>query len=165
MASSIRYQILRFVSLLLPDSAARLLTKRSRRGLADELSGVASDKFLELLLRAMSLAFLLSKRYRTNIRDFRGRYVFRSADGLIAASVVFTDCRMKVQEQEISDRDVTVTFRTSAAFRAFIFSKDHDILDSVLRNDVDLDGNLNYIYKFGFMARELAGASGGGSSG
>ena len=38
---------------------------------------------------------------------------------------------------------------------AFLFSRDQDILDSLLANDVELDGNLNYIYKFGFMARDL----------
>jgi hypothetical protein len=40
--------------------------------------------------------------------------------------------------------------------RDFIFSRDQDILNSILANQVEVDGNLNYIYKFGFMARDLA---------
>jgi hypothetical protein len=39
--------------------------------------------------------------------------------------------------------------------RAFLLSKNQDILDSVLANTVEVDGNLNYIYKFGFMVRDL----------
>ena len=36
-----------------------------------------------------------------------------------------------------------------------MFSRDQDILNSLLANDVEVDGNLNYVYKFGFMARDL----------
>ena len=50
---------------------------------------------------------------------------------------------------------VTVTFKDSAAMRRFLFSKDQDILASLLANEVEVDGNLNYIYKLGFMARDL----------
>jgi hypothetical protein len=28
-------------------------------------------------------------------------------------------------------------------------------MDSLLANEVEVEGNLNYIYKFGFMAKEL----------
>ena len=30
-----------------------------------------------------------------------------------------------------------------------------DILGSMLRHDVGTEGNLNYLYKFGFMAKQL----------
>jgi hypothetical protein len=52
---------------------------------------------------------------------------------------------------------VAVTFKDSAALLRFLFSHDQDILDSLLSNDVAVDGNVNYIYKFAFMARDLIG--------
>jgi len=60
-----------------------------------------------------------------------------------------------VRKEEIGDWNVRVTFRNAEGLRAFLLSKNQDILDSILRNDVEVDGNLNYIYKLGFMAREL----------
>jgi hypothetical protein len=50
---------------------------------------------------------------------------------------------------------VRVRFTDGAALRRFLFAEDQDILDSLLANEVELTGNLNYIYKFGFMARDL----------
>jgi len=51
---------------------------------------------------------------------------------------------------------VKVTFSDVKALRGFLFSGNQDILNSLLTNDVSVSGNLNYIYKFGFMVRDLA---------
>ncbi len=117
--------------------------------------GEVTDEFLELLLKGMDLAFFFSGSYRKNIKGFKGRYLFLTSDNLVAASAVFEDSDMKVLEDAIDDWDVRVTFKDAASLRAFIFSKDQDILNSLLENRVEVDGNLNYIYKFGFMARDL----------
>ena len=130
----------------------RLLSKSLKR----ELYGMLTDKFLELLLKGMELSFCLSKGYRKNIEDFEGRYLFRTADNLVAASATFKDGDMEVHEEVIDDWEVRITFKDAAALRAYILSRDQDILDSLLANDVETDGNLNYVYKFGFMARDLA---------
>ena len=61
---------------------------------------------------------------------------------------------MDVRE-DIDDWNVRVTFKNPAALRDFLFSQNQDILDSILANTVEVDGNLNYIYKFGFMARDI----------
>jgi hypothetical protein len=62
---------------------------------------------------------------------------------------------MTVHAEAIDDWDVKVTFKDAAALRAYLFSRNQDILDSILKNDVEVDGNLNYIYRFGFLARDL----------
>jgi hypothetical protein len=134
------------------DFTARLLSKRLR----EELGGTATDKFLDLLLAGMDLAFALSKGYRKNIRDFEGRYLFRSADKHIASAAIFKDGDMQVDpEGAIDDWDVRVTFKDWKALRDFLFSGDQDILDSLLENKVEVDGNPNYIFKYGFMVRDL----------
>ena len=62
---------------------------------------------------------------------------------------------MVVHEEALNQWDVKVTFKNAQALRDFLFSGDQDIVDSLLKNEVEVDGNLNYIYKFGFMARDL----------
>ena len=64
---------------------------------------------------------------------------------------------MHVHKSAIDKWDVKVTFQDSEALRDYLFSKDLDIIDSIAKNKVEVDGNLNYIYKFGFMANDLLG--------
>ena len=156
MASPLKRIVLRPVPYLFSDRAGLFITKLWSKRLREELYGKVTDTFLELLLRGMDLAFCLSKGYRRNIKDFEGRYLFRTADHLVAAAAIFADGNMKVHEEDIEDWNVRVTFKDAAALRAFLFSRDQDILDALLKNEVELDGNLNYIYKFGFMVRDLA---------
>jgi hypothetical protein len=125
------------------------------RRLKAELCTKVTDDFLELLLKGMELSFLLSRDYRRNIEGFAGRYLFRTADNKVAAAAIFKSGRMGVDKEVIDSWEVRITFRDSDALRAFMLSRDQDILDSVLANNVEVDGNMNYMYKFGFMVREL----------
>jgi hypothetical protein len=121
-----------------------------------ELDGEATDIFVELLLKGMDWAFCLMKGYRKNIEGFEGRYLFRTANEDVVSSAVFRGGDMSVKDHGITDWNVRITFRSTTALKEFLFSRDQDILNSLLANEVEIDGNLNYIYKFGFMARDLA---------
>jgi hypothetical protein len=140
----------------LTDVTGGLVSKLQARRLKREIDGEATDLFLELLLTGMDWAFCLVKGYRKNIEGFEGRYLFRTASGPVVSSAIFTGGGMAVGRESISDWNVRVTFKDPAALKEFLFSRDQDILNSLLANDVEIDGNLNYIYKFGFMARDLA---------
>jgi hypothetical protein len=155
MPTSMKRSVLAPLSRFLPEVAASAITRRCSRRLVDELTGELTDEFLELLLKGMDLAFCLSGSYRENIRDFKGRYLFRTEDGGVGASAVFGEGRMEIREEAIPDWTVRVTFRDPVALRTFLFSRNQDILNSLLKNDVDVDGNLNYLFRFGFLARDL----------
>ena len=155
MSTKLKRIVLRPIPYLFPDTIGNFITRLLLRKLRKELVGKATDIFVELLLRGMDLAFYLSKGYRKNIKDFEGRYLFTTADDVVAAAATFEHGDMEVHKEAIDDWDVRVTFKDAGALNAFLFSRDQDILDSLLANDVELDGNLNYIYKFGFMARDL----------
>lgn len=125
-----------------------------------EICGEATDKFLELLLNCMDAAFSFSRLFKTgyhdNIEGFNATYVFRSADGRVGATAVFADGDMKVKSKAVEDGwTARVTFTSVRALKDFLFSKNQDILNSLLKNEVTAEGNLNYIYKFGYMARNL----------
>jgi len=115
-----------------------------------------TNEFVKLLLKAMDIVFCLYEDYRKkNIENFKGGYLFRTADELVSVSATFENGDMRLPKKAINNWDIRITFKDSAALRDFIFSRDQDILNSLLTNDVEVDGNTNYIFKFGFMARDL----------
>ena len=116
----------------------------------------AAEGFLLLLLKLMDLVFMLNIwNFRENIEGFRGRYVFRSKDDSIVASASFKSGNMKVYDKIIDKPDVTITFRDDKALMNYLLSPKPDILGSILRQDVTINGNLNYLYKFAYMAKRL----------
>ena len=155
MRAKIRRLCLRIMRFLFSDKVRDFLTKFFSKKFVNQLYGVATDKFLEFLLVSLDVLFFLWEDYRKNIEDFQGRYVFRSANGSVAASATFNNGDMKVHETAIDKYDVRITFKDPKSLRSFLFSKNQDILDHILENTVKVDGNLNYIYKFGFMVRDL----------
>jgi hypothetical protein len=162
MIARLKRSLTRIVSRI-HEGAGSALVKAFCRKLLKQLPGEVTDKFLELLLGGMDLAFLVWPGYSKNIEGFKGRYLFKTREidtyrPVVDAAVIFENGDMKIDREPEDDPDkwdVRVTFKDAAALRAFIFSRDQDILNSLLKNDVELDGNLNYIYKFGFMARDL----------
>ncbi len=114
-----------------------------------------TEDMLLLLLDGMGLMFLISRRYRKNIEGFEGKYVFRSVDGSFAVSATFRNGKMKVKRGELDGPNITVNFKNSHALMNFLFSPKPDVLGAMLNQDVVLDGNLNYLYKFAYMANHV----------
>jgi hypothetical protein len=129
--------------------------KRLRSKFLQCLESEAAEGFLEMLLKFMSLAFFMDRDFRRNIKGFNGRYLFKSRDNGITVAVVFRNNRMKVYEKELKDTDVTVVFRNGRTLMGYLISPKPDILGSLLRQDVTFNGNLNYVYKFAYMAKRL----------
>lgn len=139
--------------------------------LIDDAGGSVADWTLESLLEVMSHAFEVSddvliaplvglEGYKANIEGFNAVYGFESKDNAVQAAAIFEDGKMVVQTDAPSKWDLKVTFTDARAFWKFIFSGGQDILNSILANEVEVYGNLNYLYKFGFMARDLKGRLG-----
>ncbi len=155
MFSFFKRLVLRPIPQLFSDKAGSAVLRFVTRSLGKQLTGRLTDEFLGLLLRGMDLAFDLNKQYRKNIIDFNARYLFTTGDGKVVASATFAGNNMKYVDRAIPDWDIKVTFKDTNALLVFLFSKDQDILNSLLANDVEVQGNLNLLYKFGFMARDL----------
>ncbi len=162
MATTIKKLALRAFSAVFPEGTGNSLQRRLCRPLAEQFCGKVTDEFLELLLRGMDLSFCLSKGYRENIEGFAGTYVFGTDDGRVNCSAVFSGGNMDVNSKSLSPYDVRVSFKDARALWRFLLAENQDILNSILANDVDVDGNLNYIYKFGFLARDLQHRLGAG---
>lgn len=137
--------------ILLRASRARRIGKR----FLDSLESDVMEEFLEILLKAMNLFFKINKDYKKNIENFCGRYLFKSRDNKITVSAVFENGRMTVSDKVIDNPHIVVNFRDARALRNYILSPKPDILGSLLKQDVVPDGNLNYLYKFAYMAKRL----------
>lgn len=121
-----------------------------------------AEEFLEILLKLMSVSFCLDKRLRRHIEDFRGLIQFRSKDNEIRIIAEFKNNKLKPKElkpnQELKTApNATVIFKNAEGLMNFLLPKGgkRDILRSILKNEVVLDGNFNYIYRFGFIATHL----------
>jgi len=129
--------------------------KMARRKFFTCLESELAEEFLKLLLKLMGLIFLLNSDYRRNIKNFHGRYLFQSRDKHITVAAIFKKNRLKVSEKIIDNTHVTVNFKDSKALMNYLLSPKPDILGSILRQEVTIDGNLNYLYKFAYMAKHL----------
>jgi hypothetical protein len=126
----------------------RFTGKRFLKRLEDE----ETEEFLKGLLRLMKLAFWLDPGYRRNIENFTGSYRFKDKDGGVNVLVRFHNGTMKISEDPVPEVNVMVTFKNSQALMRLLLSLKKDILNSLLNNEVLVTGNLNYLYKFVFMA-------------
>ncbi len=140
---------------VLPGGLQDAVVARIARPLREQLLDQLTDEFLEILLRAMSLAFAVSRDYRANINEFAGTLVFCTRVGDVGATVVFHDGKMEVHDEPSAACDCRISFEDPHALRAQLLAANQDILNSIVANTVDVDGNLNYLYRFGYLAREL----------
>jgi len=137
---------------------------KSLDDLRDYLEAKLMDAFLDGLMEGMEIAFspvgsVILPGFKDNIKGYNARYLF-TAGPKVATSAIFSNGGLDVQGKAISDWDTRVSFSTPAALRQFLLSKDQDILDSILKNEVEVDGNLAMIYKFGYISRNLLGRLG-----
>lgn len=150
--------MLSLISKLFPGRVADSVFRLGTRGLKNEVCGEATKMFLRMLLSGMDLAFCLFKDYRKNIVGFKGRYFFRTVNDPVAY-VVFENGDMKVSEEppKVPDQwDVQITFSDEEALKKYLLSGGKDSLTPILQGEIEIDGNSNYIYKYGFLARDLA---------
>lgn len=124
--------------------------------LREEICGKTTDMFMELLLGGMKTAVDLFEDYRRNIAGFQARYVFRTIDEQVSATAIFNDGEMRVLSEATDDWDVRITFATTEGFKRYLLSGGMDTLTPLLTGEVESEGNNNYIYKYGYMARDLA---------
>jgi formate C-acetyltransferase len=145
---------------------------------------ISAEAFLDLLLFAMQVKFAIDGNYRKNIENFTGSYFFYSKDGNIRVPVTFENGTVRrpafprVWERlwdglgnwlgarsgrgngaPGQDANATLEFRDGRALRNYLINyviyKDRNFLGSLTRNEIRPGGNLNYLYKFLFMANHF----------
>lgn len=113
------------------------------------------DKLMELMLKCLSVLFMVDCKFRRNIKNFEAVYSFKSMDGKISLAAVFKDSRMTVYDEARPDSTITVMFKDGKTLRDFILSPNPDIIQAMLTNTLSYEGNLNYLLKFGYLVTHL----------
>jgi hypothetical protein len=137
---------------------AKWALAKAGKGFIKSLEDEATEEFLKALLNLMNLAFIIDPDYRENIKNFKGSYRFMDRTGAAGGEegvnvlVAFDNGEMEISEDPGPEANVTVTFKDSAALRNFLLSFKKDILKVILNNEIQFRGNLNYLYKFIYMA-------------
>jgi len=146
---------LRVASAILPERVQESLVPRFCGDLKNELNVTLTDGFLEALLRGMELSFALSGSYRRNIKDFKAVFVFRTRDDRVGATAVFNNGRLTVESKPRPVFDTRISFRDAGGLRNSLLAGDENLLETMLSDPVDAEGNLSNLYRFGYLAKEL----------
>lgn len=133
-----------------------LLVKNAlEKKLLDSIEGKITENVIDILLRLMGIIFAVDKNYRKNIIGFNATYVFTDKSNNFYSAAVFNNGRLKVSDKKISDPTFTLIFRDNQSLVKLLFSGAPDILNAMLNQEVDFEGNVNYINKFAYMALHL----------
>lgn len=127
--------------------------------LGKNFSRKLNDKYLELMLRFIAIAFILSRDYRKNIENFNGKYVFKTRDPGVYTSVIFENGDMSVYDEKKIDWDIMIIFKDfqtmREALRSIVLTGSFDLLDCMLNDKIETVGNINYAFKFMFLINNL----------
>ncbi len=161
MLTYLRNILIAALSRVLPGGWSAAIFRWWHGRLFDEIDGKATNATLQAMLFAMEWGLRLVPHWRKRIQGFKGTIVFAAkspADEkreVVQATAVFDGQQMKVLRDEVGSFDVKVAFSDPNALFAFLMSRNHDIVDALLTNSVETTGNLNYVYRFGFLAIEM----------
>ena len=145
--------ILRIYMFFLSRSARQALQSRICAAWLERLKSAATDEFVKIMLYGMQLTFIISADYRKTIKDFKATCAFKTVDGGVHLSALFDKGRLRVRDVADPNAHVTVRFWDTGALWSVLETQ--DILNSLLENSLDVDGNANVMYRFVFVVREL----------
>lgn len=139
-----------------------LVRKAVEKKLLNCIGGHAIENIMDVLLTLMGLVLRLDKNYRRNIEGFNAVYVFTDKAGDFYSAAIFKDNKLTVTNNKVENPTFTLIFKDDESLIKLLFSGAPDILNAMLNQEVDFDGNINYMSKFAYMALHLVlGLTGG----
>lgn len=124
-----------------------------------------TEEFLKVLLQFMKVSCFLDGYLRRSIKGFKGRIEFRSENKGIRVLAEFKDGylhpkELKPNEDLVPPANASIIFKNPKAVKDFLLPPGgltgrRDVLRALLNNEIRLEGNFNYVYRFGFLATHL----------
>ena len=121
----------------------------------DSLQNEAAEAFLKGLFFLMQVKCAIDPAFRRNIEDFQAVYQFKGKDDGFGVLLEFADDDLSFREGLTDEATITIIFKDGGGLIRFLISQKKDVFQALLHNEVQVSGNLNYIYKLGFMANHL----------
>lgn len=138
-----------------------LMLKGVKKQLANRLGAEFSEEVLKLVLRGMALAYMVWPEFRKNLHGFEMQYQF--ATDLDPSFNVAVICRHRwigVREKWLSPPYVRIDFRDYRAVIDLLSNSKVDLVNEMLNQRLRVTGNLNYVFKLGYMVHHLLKALG-----
>jgi hypothetical protein len=108
------------------------------------------------LFRGIWIASYLSEDfYQRNLKHYTGSCKLRTADDRIRLGLSCKNGICQINNRKKNDWDVVVTVGDEDHFAEFILSQDPDILKEVIRDNISVCGNVNHLYKWGYLLQDL----------
>ena len=143
----------------------RLQHRLARKKFVNQVQEEVTEEFLKILLQFLRFSCYLDAYLRRSIKDFNGRIELRSDDKDIRVLAEFKNGRLnpkelKPDEELVPPANASIVFKNPEAVKNFLLPEGglegrRDVLRSYLNNEIRLEGNFNYIYRFGFLATHL----------
>ena len=136
-----------------------------RKDFLSLLKEEVTEEFLKALIQFLRFSCCLDGYLRRSINDFNGQIEFRSDNKGIRVVAEFKNGHLKPKELKpeedlVPPANASVVFKNPEAVKNFLLPEGglegrRDVLRSLLNNEIRLEGNFNYIYRFGFLATHL----------
>jgi hypothetical protein len=153
----------RFLDRCEPSEALQIWENAVKKFLGS-VEAETAETILEGLLLFMKTRFMIDpiiigSNFRENIDGFEAKYQFCSKSGDINVLLEFHDGKMDWEESPSQDVNASLEFKDGHALVNYLFNylvlQDRDFLKSMTKNEIKVSGNLNYLYKFLFMANHI----------
>jgi len=143
----------------------RIQRRLARKKFVNQVKEEVTEEFLEILLQFLRFCSYLDEYLRQSIGTSKWKIELRSEDKDIRVLAEFENGHVKPRELEPNEQVVppanaSVVFKNPEAVKNFLLPPGglqgrRDVLRSYLNNEIRLEGNLNYVYRFGFLATHL----------
>lgn len=137
------------------ENGLKNIRKELEKKLLDAVEGRITENVMDVVLSLMSVLFVLDKNYRKNIHNFEAVYVFTDQNDDFYVAARFHKDRLTIQNKKVDNPNFILRFRDNEALVKLLFSGAPDILNAMLNQQVDFEGNVNYINKFAYMALHI----------
>jgi hypothetical protein len=137
----------------------------ARKKFANQVKEEVTEEFLKILLQFLRFCSYLDEYLWQSIGTSKWKIELRSEDKDIRVLAEFENGHVKPRELEpdeplIPPANASVVFKNPEAVKNFLLPPGgltgrRDVLRSYLNNEIRLEGNLNYIYRFGFLATHV----------
>lgn len=138
---------------LIETLGGRRVFHKKQEKLLEVLEERGNEAFLKNLLEVMHLKSSRDMVYRKGMENFSATYVFEG-EGKYAA-VYFKNGKLTISQKEVKvEPDFKVVFKDERGLYKFLLGEDKDYEEALHRSEVIYKGNINYIRRFTFMAKE-----------
>jgi hypothetical protein len=110
---------------------------------------------LQTLLEFVCLAYTSGSELRKHIKNIHAKYRFGFGNDDRQISLEIKNSGMRVFPGNVLLPDISIQFRDGEVMKRVFMAGKADILDAILKQDVVVDGNLTYLFKFIYLLNHL----------